>query len=124
MALVTLDVNRKPLTVMSTHFGLVDDEKKEATRIVTELVNECENSCIVMGDLNSSPDSEYAGKLACILKDTMPEPEKQTRTYYGTEEPSYKIDYIFVSDNIRVLDAQIVHEKASDHYPVIAEIEF
>ncbi len=123
VACVTVDVEGKYITVLATHFGLLEAERDEAVKLLGELVDKAEDKCVLMGDFNCSPSSKHICELNKLLQDTIPEAEKQKRTFIGMEEPSYKIDYIFVDKSIKVYGADIVHETASDHYPVIADIE-
>lgn len=71
---------------------------------------------ILMGDFNSQPDSEIIKKLGKILINTDKDPIKPTMN-------DMRIDYIFVSKDITVKRFRILGSDASDHLPILAEIE-
>ncbi len=35
----------------------------------------------------------------------------------------FKIDYIFTSKNVKILSADVIETRASDHKPIVCEIE-
>lgn len=107
------------LTVLVVHFGLNPDEHKSAVETILKSLEE--KKCILMGDFNIAPDNE-------LLK---PIREKMIDTAIGwcdgkkswpSDEPTIKIDYIFVTPDIEVISADIPPLMASDHRPHIAEI--
>jgi len=96
---------------------------------------------ILSGDFNAFPDSETYRTAASLLRDSKlvsgtghTGPVKTFHNWErkrgnGSEVENEPIDYIFVSNDIRVLshrtdDRRFLGDLASDHYPVIAELEF
>jgi endonuclease/exonuclease/phosphatase family metal-dependent hydrolase len=86
---------------------------------------------ILAGDLNATPERPEVGMLETILREvdprrlpTWPTREIQYRDWSEPAGPSHKIDYIFVSPELRVIeggpDESYSH---SDHLPMIATIE-
>lgn len=94
---------------------------------------------ILMGDFNADPDNPVIVKLrAERLAEGIP--DKLYDAYSASAEPpgltahsfiggsaGKPIDYIFVSEQARVLNVQVVREQIlggypSDHYPVLAQI--
>ena len=43
-------------------------------------------------------------------------------TIYSSN-PKWRIDYIFVSPNLRIVESQVIQSLASDHLPVITTLE-
>ena len=89
---------------------------------------------IITGDFNTTPGTPTYLAAAALLNDAA----KVTKTphtgpgmtfnYWGTATKDEPIDYIFVSSDIRVLthrtdDTRFPEGFASDHYPVIAELQ-
>ena len=89
---------------------------------------------ILTGDFNARPDSKTY-KIACgLLNDSkaksVTKPLGPNATYHGfAGKRQLYLDYIFVSDNIRVLshkvdDTRFDGKYPSDHDPVVAELFF
>lgn len=88
---------------------------------------------ILSGDFNALPDSETIRTVCSLLSDsmTLSETSHQGETgsfhKWGTCSPRRRIDYIFVSSQIRVLqhwteDCRVKGMYSSDHDPVCAKI--
>ena len=108
------------VTVMVTHFGLDIDEQKNAVRVVTE--NLSEEKCILMGDFNVTPHSELLLPIRARMRDTA-ELFSAPRLSFPSDAPRCKIDYIFASPDLTVLEADIPAIVASDHRPHVAVIQ-
>ncbi len=109
------------LTVLVSHFGLNPDEKDNA--IKTVLKNLEDEKCILMGDFNIRPENEVLAPIRERMTDTADFFEKELFSF-PSDNPDRKIDYIFVSKDIKVKSAGIPAIVASDHRPHTAEIEF
>ena len=93
---------------------------------------------IVMGDFNATPDSKIIKKFAAgeystnrfvavqeIKKELY---GKSTMSSFKGKEKGLHIDYIFVSEDLEIIDVDIVKDNIngkypSDHYPLIADIK-
>ena len=109
------------ITVLVIHFGLNPDEQKNAVDTVLEHLEE--ERCVLMGDFNVTPDNDILAPIRARMKDTADAFGGQ-RLSFPSDEPTMKIDYIFVSPDIEVREADIPAIVASDHRPHTAEIEF
>lgn len=86
------------------------------------------------GDMNAEPDTEPVKRAEAVLRDSAAlsrkphaGPEKTFNGFKLDAEPKIRIDYIFVSAGIRILDHATVNDKVdgfypSDHFPVTAEV--
>ena len=109
------------LTVLVTHFGLNPDEQENA--VETVLSHLPENRCVLMGDFNMRPENPILNPIRQRLYDTaqlFPAPKLS----FPSDAPTMKLDYIFVSDDLRVHSADIPPIVSSDHRPHTATIEF
>ena len=106
-------------TVLITHFGLNPDEQQNAVDTVIKYLES--EKCILMGDFNLSPDNSIINPIKEIMTDTA-EFFKKPLLSFPSDKPDCKIDYIFVSRDVKVLNADIPEIIASDHRPHIAEI--
>lgn len=118
-----VEIDGETLVVFGSHFGLSAGEQKYAVEITSALLDAEKKPHVFMGDLNMEPDNPILAPIFARMKDTsvvMPEPKLS----HISDTPTVKIDYVFVSDGIRVLDADIPASLISDHRPHWAIIEF
>ena len=108
------------LTVIVTHFGLNPDEQENAVRTVLENLED--ERCILMGDFNVVPENPVLLPIREKLVDaaTLFDEEKGS---YPSDKPDRKIDYIFVTPDVKLVGADIPAIVASDHRPHTAEVE-
>lgn len=106
------------LDVFVTHFGLNRDEHINCAETV------CANAggrCILMGDLNVTPENDILDGIRNILTDTAN--ENDAMPSFPSDAPEKKIDYIFTGEGIKKVSAQILPVIISDHRPYLAELE-
>lgn len=107
------------LTVLIVHFGLHPDEQVNAVNTILEhLENE---KCILMGDFNVKPDNPILTPIRERMVDASKYIDGEALSF-PSDVPREKIDYIFVSRDIEVVDADIPAIVASDHRPHTATI--
>ena len=115
----TIDVGNG-LNVLVSHFGLNPDEQENAVETVVS--NIPKEHCVLMGDFNMTPDNQILNPIMQGLQDTA----KFFSTYklsFPSDTPEVKIDYIFVSKDLKVEYADIPEIISSDHRPHVATIE-
>ena len=141
--IATLDLgDAQPLTVINTHLqagreGEEDEAVSQRTQQlleVLELASTVQGPVVIMGDLNATPD---AAEMASILNAdsgfgdawAMANGDAAGLTIPASpdEEPTARIDYIFVSEGIQVTEATVIDTEetrlASDHFPLLVGIE-
>ncbi len=106
-------------TVLVIHFGLNKDEQENAVKTVLE--NIADEKCILMGDFNAEPDDRVLLPIKQHMVDTADMISGNSLTF-PSDKPQKKIDYIFVSRDLTVNNAQIPEIIASDHRPHTAEV--
>lgn len=106
----------RDLTIIVTHMGLNTDERENAVKTILGIAPE--ERCIIMGDFNCTPDapelSDLFGKFICSDKDAFTFP---------SDKPQKKIDYIFVSKDIKIKSFGTSENVVSDHLYHYIEIE-
>ena len=107
------------ITVLVIHFGLNDDEQKNAVDTVIKHLEE--EKCILMGDFNVQPDAEILNPIRDRMKDTA-DFFNMPLFSFPSDKPNRKIDYIFASRDIEVVSADIPDIVAADHRPHIADV--
>ncbi len=121
--ILVLDVETQsgPLTVAVTHFGLNPAEQEMALKTVRTLVRP--HRFILMGDLNLTPDAPIISSLSDLLQDTGKYLRHEQSLSFPSDKPDRKIDYIFVTSDILVKDAEILSLTVSDHRPYKCSLE-
>ena len=121
-----LDVSGKPLTVISTHFGLTDKEKEKAYEVALSAIEKVDTPLCFMGDLNVDCSHPIIRKLSEVLDNSDKHLKKIDRTYIGRPNDPWeiwKIDHIFTK-NLSVSCAVIEEETYSDHRACYIDCEF
>ena len=116
----TIDVG-SGLNVLVSHFGLNPDEQENAVETVVD--NVTKEHCVLMGDFNMEPDNPILNPIMQKLSDTA-QNFSTPKFSFPSDNPTVKIDYIFVSKDLKVHCAEIPEIISSDHRPHIATIEF
>lgn len=133
--------NRR-IRVYNTHLDcLLPYAREYGLKKIKEAIEEYQRiedlPCILMGDFNATPDSkliknfskESIGKKHFIaVQDTKKELYKEsTMGMFKGKKTGMHIDYIFVSEEFKINDVNIVRDNRSgkypsDHYPIVADI--
>ncbi|NLN55395.1 MAG: hypothetical protein GX148_03735 [Clostridiales bacterium] len=111
-----------PLTVFVSHFGLNPSEAENAASAAVKALADVPSPKVLMGDFNLIPDSPVLDRIRILMADTADMLGRQ-KLSFPSDNPTRKIDYIFVSDDIKVIEADIPEIIASDHRPHTALIE-
>ena len=109
------------INVLVSHFGLNPDEQENAVKTVVS--NLPEEKCVLMGDFNMQPDNELLAPIRQKLCDTA-DKFASPKLSFPSDNPRVKIDYIFTSKDLNVVDADIPAIVSSDHRPHVATIAF
>lgn len=94
---------------------------------VNKIKKEIEQSpypVIVCGDFNDVPNSYPYKELGKGLKNSFVEKGSGLGRTFMSISPTLRIDNIFVDPKFDVLQYNRVKKKLSDHYPIMADIEF
>jgi endonuclease/exonuclease/phosphatase family metal-dependent hydrolase len=82
----------------------------------------CKYSTIVCGDFNDTPFSYTYHSFSEKLQDSFMESGSGIGNTYLGDFPSYRIDYIFHSNNFYSSRFEVFKTDLSDHYPVICHL--
>lgn len=129
---IVVKIGDKKLTVGTTHLSYSDQfiitkEKKEEIDVLSDILKKRKNNYLFTGDLNSLPDSSAVSHLEKILSHSGPaytqttKPKDRVSKENGSD---WRLDYIFNSEDISIIDAKILDCPYSDHLPVQIKFEF
>lgn len=108
------------LWVIVTHIGLNDDEAVNAVKTIMDNLEG--EKCVLMGDFNMQPENPIFNPIKEAMFDTSSLIEGEIFSF-PSDKPKIKIDYIFTSNDLKVLSADIPQVVSSDHCPHLADIE-
>lgn len=131
--------SKKEFYFFNVHFdhqGVI--ARKESGKLMVQKIKEIAKDALVIttGDFNSTPETEQIQTMQTLLNDsykiTQAPPYGPTGTFNGFKFDAPmkdRIDYIFVSKQIKVLKYGVLTDALyqlypSDHQPVVADIRF
>ena len=114
----------KGICFIITHMGLARGERVNAVKEIIALTKNEAKPIILLGDFNMEPDSEIIKPLYEYYMDTTPLIKGNIKTFPSIE-PKTKIDYIMIkkNTNIKIKEVKLIEKVASDHFPMLIEIE-
>lgn len=127
---VTILFNNKPLTIMNIHGlwngkGKTDSEDRiNQSKNIVNFIKSLNGEYILGGDFNLLPDTESvkiieSAGLRNLIKDFG---ITSTRTSFY-KKPEKFADYVFVSQNIKVNNFEVLPDEVSDHSPLFLDFE-
>ncbi|MGH7417661.1 MAG: endonuclease/exonuclease/phosphatase family protein, partial [Candidatus Rokuibacteriota bacterium] len=121
-----VDVGRgERLLVIATHFHHVERQghiREPQAAAVTRLWNRRERT-VVLGDLNATPDAREIVMLKDAgLRDAFALAGEGSGLTYSSVTPERRIDYIWVSPDLRPRDFRVLPGQASDHLGIVVTV--
>lgn len=113
----------------STHLDHQRAEQRELqAREIVEITGESRRPAVVVGDLNAKPDAPELQGLFSVFTDAFAALDQDDAYTFAPDgapvvDASLRIDYVLVSEGVRPQDAHVVRTSASDHLPIVADLE-
>ncbi len=127
MLRVEVDIGGRTISFATTHLDYQQDEGRLfETEQLLRFLADVKNPLIVVGDFNEEPDgSAYKLMLTKFEDAWIGSRAKSDGFSYPADKPAKRIDYIFyrTTDGVRAKRAWLMKTPASDHLPVMAELE-
>ncbi len=118
--IIKAEFDNPSFTTLVTHFGLAQSEQTNAVETMVNVIKSIDTPIVLMGDLNMTPNHPKLVPIYQLLNDTLMNTKLLS---FPSVNPNRKIDYIFVSKDINILDANIPSIVASDHFPHTATLD-
>ena len=113
------------LTAISVHLGLSGRERERHARELTDFLSGVEGPIVVGADLNEGPTASAVRWIGERFFDAFAQGGEGTGETFPAQAPTVRIDYLFVSDEIRIQRVWVPSDRpVSDHRPVVADLEF
>jgi endonuclease/exonuclease/phosphatase family metal-dependent hydrolase len=113
----------------SPRFEITEKRLAEAKKLY-EAVQGHHEKFVLAGDMNATPDSSIIKKLEEMFIHADPNTDRPTWTtkpfsYQGFEANSldWRLDYVFATEDINVVNNKIIETNYSDHLPILAEVQ-
>ncbi|MGP3980603.1 endonuclease/exonuclease/phosphatase family protein [Streptomyces sp. KR80] len=117
-----------PVHIYSTHLDYRPDpsvrraQVADTRRIMAEDCDRRHGRCpqqVLVGDFNAEPDAPELAPLWERLTDAEPSSDGLT---FPAQDPVKRIDYVTVSQGIRMRGAEVAETLASDHRPLVTDL--
>ena len=114
----------KGIIFIITHMGLANGERINAVKEIIRLTKNENKPIILLGDFNMTPVDKILKPLFDYYNDTSSLIKGDNRTFPSIN-PERKIDYIMIKKdtNIKIKNIEVIKKVASDHFPILLEIE-
>jgi len=124
-------VDDRILHIFSTHLIHTHQKpSKQQEAQVNELIKQLpKDNVIMMGDFNATPESEAIKKMREVLVDTGKDSDLTWSVYpegcpaCNPQSIDARLDYIFISKDIKSKNFKVEESTASDHLPISVEID-
>lgn len=114
----------KPLALFDTHLGLKQAVRLQQVQdVILPLLLSVPGPAILAGDFNATVNRPETSLLAEHLNDTFSKNSGPLTNTFSAINPTARIDYIFTNQYCMAANYFIMASTASDHLPIIAEIE-
>jgi endonuclease/exonuclease/phosphatase family metal-dependent hydrolase len=127
MIRIEADIGGKTINFVTTHLDYQHDDGRlfEAEQM-KKFLQDVKGPLIVVGDFNDEPSGAAYKLMRNGFEDAwLQSRAKKPGLSYPADKPTKRIDYIFTRqiDRVRAKRAWVVNTLASDHIPVVAELE-
>jgi len=117
----------RTLQFVTTHLDYqYGDGRLFETQQLLDALRDIKDPLIIVGDFNDVPAGQSYQLMLAGFEDAWSEGRSQDQGFsYPADKPVKRIDYIFMrrGDRVRTKRAWIVNTLASDHVPVVADLE-
>lgn len=111
-------IKDKELHILNTHLGLKSQERIKQFKKIEQYLRSIGTPYILMGDFNTTtPNFNH---IEMIDAGKMMKQENIGTLMHSTK----RIDYIFTSLDMEVIDYKVLHVNMSDHYPIMIQVKF
>lgn len=118
----TIDVNGHEIQFIVTHLGLNEEERNRQVSVIQRYMETLQGDVILVGDFNAAQDSTEIRRLSKKLQDVGEITGNSDQPTFDLPLLSKRIDYIFIGQGITIESYEVIKSRASDHYPVQAEL--
>lgn len=120
---VHLDINGQIIRFFNTHLELNRSLRLEQIKdFIVPLIESSDTPAILAGDFNETPEDLGVKYLTHYLTDSFIANSGLLIHTFISNQPTERMDYIFLNEGLQALDYRIQYAEASDHLPVFSKI--
>ncbi|MFB4164316.1 endonuclease/exonuclease/phosphatase family protein [Alteribacillus sp. JSM 102045] len=122
----TIQINKKFVQMNVTHLSLNPFLHRRQTNFIVNQLDKYTHPLIIMGDCNMKPGLRRWNKIKSQFQDVWHIAGTGEGYTYSSFRPKVRLDYIFTSRDLHIIDAEVVTTKpiASDHLPLKTTLRF
>ncbi len=119
-----IKVRGVPVRVFNTHLQH-DSQAERLAQVdrIRQVLATARESVVMLGDLNATPESPEIAGLTDLLVDAWVTAGVGDGFTHDAATPHARIDYVLSSDRVVARSAAVVTTDASDHLPVVVDLE-
>ncbi len=116
-------IGQTPVKILAVHLGLKSADRVQQVQSTIIPLVQGEQPCILAGDFNASSGYREIALIKGYMSDSFEVNSGAEANTFPANLPNIRIDYIFTA-NCQAADHMIISNAcASDHLPVLAQIE-
>lgn len=119
---VCYDFAGQLICVLALHLGVIAEERRIHLDYILRHVAGTDLPLLMAGDFNMKPLDPEIKRITRILYDCCRAAGREVNTF-PSANPSSRIDYIFCSRHWQVKEVKTISSPASDHLPLVAQLE-
>jgi len=124
LLLSKVQIDNRTVNFLVTHLGLTKQEKVNQVKLIKKYIKFFGERTILVGDFNSHENSEEINSIKELLVDSAQDEDGRYKHTYDGLVIKSRIDYIFTSPDFKIRNYEVLDSKVSDHFPLIADLEF
>src|SRR5262245_63232358 len=90
---------------------------------IRQVLATTEPPVVLVGDLNSRPDSAEISQLTEVLTDAWATAGQGPGYTFSARRPRARIDYVMSTDDLVAWGAEVLRSQAADHLPLVADLQ-
>ena len=105
---------------------MAHQDRLDQAREIHDVLSQYPNPFLLAGDFNAEPQAPELKKLHADYTDAWQSAGSgigYTRRYRSPGQTDRRIDYVFASPDLHVSRAELVESDASDHVPLVVEVD-
>jgi endonuclease/exonuclease/phosphatase family metal-dependent hydrolase len=101
------------------------ERREQAAHIVDLLAGDSDRPAptVLLGDMNAGPDTPEMRALTAVLADAWAAVGDGPGHTFPVRRPFARIDHVLISSGVTPVAAEVVDTRASDHRPVVADLD-
>lgn len=115
-------INGSEFYMLCTHLGLNEKTRLDQMKSLVDISKEIKGQKLLVGDFNTEPKNADINYLLQHTDYQDAFGNGQDALTFPSDNPTRRIDYLFIENHMNVHEPRVIQTDASDHLPISAEI--